>query len=771
VALTTSAASNASDGSTTVVWTGNGLSDGVGGSHCSTTNSDLLSPGPGQKGWLFVLNQISGDPADWRLDVNFGPGTADDQPNLVPTVTTSNTAKWAVYSAAGDTLDGATAYATGSGGTSTGNLVVSHCFGGAKASPSIVTKASGAGTVGDTLSDTATLSGGVNLDGTGSITFKLYGPGQTCGVDTPLYTDTVTGVNANGDYSSDNNGTPANGNVALTAGTYQWAASFSGDANNNPVALTGCGEAAEANVVEASVPDVETQLHDPDHNVIANGTALDLGAKVHDSATVTGPAALGTPDGHVDFVFYNLPNCSGDGTAAGTIDPLADGASAGEGVAHPSTEEGALAPGSYGFKAFFVSDNTAVWQNNESQCEPFTVKKGQLTADTILHAPDHSVIANGSALDLGSKVHDTAQISGQVAGFDPTGAVTFTYYSSYTECNTGGAPIANDGTEVGGDPKSLEVGPLAPGSYAFQASVAGDTNYEGDTSDCEPFTVKKGDLRIRTDIHDAFHNVVTFVPVNGIVHDTATLGGANANFNPDLTKVSFVFFSTIDCTGSSVPVDNVGNEGTYVAKSADKGPLASGAYSFQASFAGDDNYNAAGPSACEPLSVRTFGKTMGYWGNRNGQARIPADFTYTLGAVSATTCYISVTKAKTVTILPNTKNGVSILTNCTTVASRDPGINTDSLNTLLAQALALKLNIQLVSGFDGQQLGAFGPAVIAAIPTAFPAGWSLTATSTVQQVLDYANYLIAQSKLGGVAITQPMIGQLNTLLGLINAEA
>jgi hypothetical protein len=262
------------------------------------------------------------------------------------------------------------------------------------------------------------------------------------------------------------------------------------------------------------------------------------------------------------------------------------------------------------------------------------------------------------------------------------------------------------------------------------------------------------------------------VPVNGIVHDTATLSGATPGFTPTAGNVSFVFYTTIDCTGPSVSKANVGPDATTGdPRSEDVGPLASGAYSFQASFANDANYNDAGPSGCEPLSVRTFGKTMGFWGNKNGQARIPADFTYTLGEQSSSTCYILVTKTNSKTILPSTLNGTSILTNCTTAALRDPGINTGSLNTLLAQALALKLNIQLISGFDGQQIGAFGAAVVAAIPTAFPAGWSLDATSTVQQVLDYANYLIAQSKLGGVAITQPMIGQLNTLLGLINAEA
>ena len=81
-----------------------------------------------------------------------------------------------------------------------------------------------------------------------------------------------------------------------------------------------------------------------------------------------------------------------------------------------------------------------------------------------------------------------------------------------------------------------------------------------------------------------------------------------------------------------------------------------------------------------------------------------------------------------------------------------------------------KLNIAFIGGFNGQTVGSMG--LTSSLPTAFPAGQSLTANSTVQQVLDYANYLIANAKLNnGVTITQTQIGQLNTFLGLINSEA
>jgi uncharacterized repeat protein (TIGR03803 family) len=90
------------------------------------------------------------------------------------------------------------------------------------ASPTISTTAGGTAVLGSgtPLTDSATLSGGYNE--TGSITFTLYAPDGSTVVDS----ETVT-VSGNGTYN-----TP-NGYVPTSTGTYQWVASYSGDANNN----------------------------------------------------------------------------------------------------------------------------------------------------------------------------------------------------------------------------------------------------------------------------------------------------------------------------------------------------------------------------------------------------------------------------------------------------------------------------------------------------------------------------------------------------------
>jgi len=126
-------------------------------------------------------------------------------------------------------------------------------------------------------------------------------------------------------------------------------------------------------------------------------------------------------------------------------------------------------------------------------------------------------------------------------------------------------------------------------------------------------------------------------------------------------------------------------------------------------------------------------------------------------------CYIVVDSAtKSTTILPNTLNGISILTNCTASNLLDNGINVDSLNTLLAQTLALSYNILYKPGFTGQTIGALGCTAVG----------TLTSASTVQDARGYANSLIYNAKKSfGTVITQSQIGAMNTLLGCINTEA
>ena len=98
-----------------------------------------------------------------------------------------------------------------------------------KASPSLTTAANEVVIVGQDVSDTANLSGGVNP--TGTISFALYDNNSCTG--TPVFSTSLTVDSGNGSY----------GPVTYTTtavGTYYWKASYSGDANNE-TATHACG--------------------------------------------------------------------------------------------------------------------------------------------------------------------------------------------------------------------------------------------------------------------------------------------------------------------------------------------------------------------------------------------------------------------------------------------------------------------------------------------------------------------------------------------------
>ncbi len=106
---------------------------------------------------------------------------------------------------------------------------VSTCAGaGGKASPTITTTPSGSVPAGGSVSDSALLLGGASP--TGTVTFRLFGPGDTTCL-TPIATQT-------GALSGN---TASSGNVTVgAAGTYNWTAIYNGDANNSS-ATSPCG--------------------------------------------------------------------------------------------------------------------------------------------------------------------------------------------------------------------------------------------------------------------------------------------------------------------------------------------------------------------------------------------------------------------------------------------------------------------------------------------------------------------------------------------------
>jgi hypothetical protein len=122
------------------------------------------------------------------------------------------------------------------GGSSIYKIATSNCADEAatiaQGAPSISTTAGSGGTVPVDVTDTATVSGGVNP--TGSVTFTLYPSAADCTAGTNAVSTPSTVTLSGGKATS--------GPVHLiAAGTYQWLAKYNGDANNASVS-SKCGD-------------------------------------------------------------------------------------------------------------------------------------------------------------------------------------------------------------------------------------------------------------------------------------------------------------------------------------------------------------------------------------------------------------------------------------------------------------------------------------------------------------------------------------------------
>jgi hypothetical protein len=190
------------------------------------------------------------------------------------------------------TVVATTSWTVDGGGTQSFTQTLSAC---SQATPSLTTNASGPVTVGGAIHDTAHLSGGV-APLTGTLTFDVYDANCTTKLATVSPATTVNGA---GDYNSANY-TPA------TAGSYNWVAHYSGDANNAKVD-TACGAPNETSTVNKTTPSIATVL---------STSSAQAPATVHDSSTLTGATA--NAGGTVTYTVYTNTACNAGARAAGT---------------------------------------------------------------------------------------------------------------------------------------------------------------------------------------------------------------------------------------------------------------------------------------------------------------------------------------------------------------------------------------------------------------------------------------------------------------------
>jgi hypothetical protein len=407
----------------------------------------------------------------------------------------------------------------------------------------LTTQASGPVTIGSSISDTATLSGGVSP--TGSITFRAFSD-ASCSAQ--VFTSTVP-VNGNGDYNS--------GNFTPTAvGTYYWTASYSGDGNNASSA-TACGEATESSVVNKAQPGIVTHASGP----------VTIGNPISDTATLSGGFS---PTGSITFRAFSDASCSTQ-VFTSTV-PVSGNGDYGSGDFTPTAAGTYFWTASYSGDANNLAASTACGDANESS----VVNKAQPGIVTQASGP----------VTIGSAIHDTATLSG---GFSPTGSITFRAFSDAscsTQVFTSTVPVSGNGDYGSGD-----FTPTAAGTYFWTASYSGDANNLAASTACgdanESSVVNKAESSIAT-VQRLFPQ--DSATISALAGGTPTGSVTFSLYGPDdlLCSGLAVFSQTVALSGGSAETSN-----TLFSVIAGT----SGTYRWVVSYPGDDTHLAS-TSAC-----------------------------------------------------------------------------------------------------------------------------------------------------------------------------
>jgi hypothetical protein len=221
------------------------------------------------------------------------------------------------------------------------------------------------------------------------------------------------------------------------------------------------------------------------------GTAITVGATVHDMAIVTGQAGVGNPvpGGTVSFTRFTTADCTGTGTLPETVTLTTISAATASAGGVAAAESSSFTPlsGFLSYKATYSGDSNYTAPTPPSSCEVLTINKLDAKVITdILNSSNVSVL--NSFVANGTTIHDEATVYGLPIGgttLDPTGQVTFRRWTTADCSGTAISPdevvtITADGTADGISKASSQ--PLTPNAAAgsficFRASYGGDANY------------------------------------------------------------------------------------------------------------------------------------------------------------------------------------------------------------------------------------------------------------------------------------------------------
>ena len=226
------------------------------------------------------------------------------------------------------------------------------------------------------------------------------------------------------------------------------------------------------------------------------------------------------------------------------------------------------------------------------------------TLDSTVNDFSTSTAWSDGSETTGAQAYDTASFDSNslVTGETPTGTLYYDFFTNGTCAGQSASHEIDQITPGQALPTSGGTDDLTAGSYSYQASYSGDSNYHSATGACEPFTVDHATPVVDTTVYDsASHNPWAGNEVTDAkAYDTATVTGASG-----VTVTGNVEYSLFDndaCENAAIAVDTVALSSGSVPNSTSTPALSDGSYSFIADYAGDGNYNVVA-GTCEPFTV------------------------------------------------------------------------------------------------------------------------------------------------------------------------
>ncbi|MGH9124725.1 MAG: beta strand repeat-containing protein, partial [Acidimicrobiales bacterium] len=421
--------------------------------------------------------------------------------------------------------------------------------------PDVFTNATQLAQPGDQIQDLALVQNtGFGPNPTGTVTFELFGPGNTSCAGEPLDTSSGDVDPTTGDASS----------ALVTVsdvGVYQWVAIYSGDQNNN-TEVSACG--SETTDVQAPTAITTTP----------SATTVALGQPISDSATLTGS---NNPTGTIEFDLFAPGQCGNREvgpvfTSTVQVD--------GNGTYESPTQFTPTEAGSFDWVAVYSGDTDNA--SAASTC-------GDETVDVTAGSPTLLTTEASPSVPLGGTLFDDATLSG---GSSPTGTITFSLFGPNPD-GCGGTPAFTSMATVDGNGgySSDIFTPTEQGTYIWQASYSGDAANAPATASCddpaESVTVTAAVPTLTTQASAA-------VTIGGAISDTADLEGTGSPTGT-ITFQAFVVTEGCEPTAVFTSTVTVGGNGTYTSDTFT--PTSAGTYAFVASYSGDTN-NAAVTTSC-----------------------------------------------------------------------------------------------------------------------------------------------------------------------------